>query len=61
MRRPAARRASAMMSSAGMPQIAAAQAASFGWPSLPAEQIGLELSPADAEAVEKRAVMQSLG
>jgi len=34
VRRPAQRRARPAISSAGMPQIAAAQAGSFGWPSL---------------------------
>ena len=45
VRRPAMRRASAVISSAGRPQIAAAQAASFGWPSSRPEEVALETAP----------------
>ena len=60
VRRPAACRASPTISSAGRPHIAAAQAASFGRPIAAAQEIALEHVVADAEPVEKDAVVPSL-
>ena len=63
-RRAAIRRASRRIVSAGDAAIAAAQSASFGWPSSRPEQVALEDVEADAVAVQEsrgRAVPRSPG